>query len=57
MDCHATSNSDFDKGGCIIQVEWTKALCNTYQPHALNYSVQKVREDISCVWNLNGKVV
>ena len=22
-----TSNLDFDKEGCVIQVKWTKALC------------------------------
>ena len=27
----STSNSDFDKGGCVIQVEWTKALCDNCQ--------------------------
>ena len=32
MACHITSNSNFDKGGCVIQIEWTKALCNIYQP-------------------------
>ena len=21
MACHVTSNSDFDKGGCVIQIE------------------------------------
>ena len=26
MACCITSNLDFDKGGCVIQVEWTKAL-------------------------------
>ena len=26
MACHITSNLDFDKGGCVIQIEWTKAL-------------------------------
>ena len=27
-----TSSSDFDKGGCVIQIEWTKALCDSYYP-------------------------
>ena len=30
--CHVTSNSDFDQGGCVMQIEWTKALCNNCQP-------------------------
>ena len=30
--CHITSSLDFDKGGCVIQIEWTKALCNDCQP-------------------------
>ena len=30
--CHITFSLDFDKGGCIIQIEWTKALYNNYQP-------------------------
>ena len=32
MACHITSNSDFDQGGYIMQIEWTKALCNNSQP-------------------------
>ena len=27
-----TSISDFDKGGCVIQMEWTKAVCDNCQP-------------------------
>ena len=30
--CHITSNLDFDQGRCVMQIEWTKALCNNYQP-------------------------
>ena len=30
--CHITSNSDFDQGGCVMQIEWTKAFCNNCQP-------------------------
>ena len=29
--CCMTSNSDFNKGGCVIQIEWTKALCDNCQ--------------------------
>ena len=32
MAYHVTSNWDFDKGGCVIQIEWTKALCDNCQP-------------------------
>ena len=32
LGVHCTSNLDFDKGGCVIQVEWSKALCNNCQP-------------------------
>ena len=30
--CFVTSNSDFDQEGCVMQIEWTKALCNNDQP-------------------------
>ena len=39
--CNITSNSDFDQGGCIMQIEWTKALCNNCQHNALNYCLWK----------------
>ena len=42
--CCVTSDSDFDKGGCVIQIEWTKALCNN--AHALKYIVQKQKKYI-----------
>ena len=29
--CHITSNLYFDKEGCVIQIEWTKAICDNYQ--------------------------
>ena len=32
MACHITSNSDFDQGGYVMQIEWTNALCNNCQP-------------------------
>ena len=32
MAYYVTSNLDFDKGGYVIQVEWTKALCHNCQP-------------------------
>ena len=32
MACCITTNSDFDQGGCVMQIEWTKALCNNCQP-------------------------
>ena len=35
MACYITSDSDFDKGGCVIQIEWTKALL-LLPTHALN---------------------
>ena len=27
-----TSNLDFEKEGCVTQIEWTKALCDNCQP-------------------------
>ena len=27
MACCVTSNLDFDKEACVIQIEWTKPLC------------------------------
>ena len=30
--CCITSNSNFNKEGCVIQIEWTKALCDNCQP-------------------------
>ena len=27
LACHITSDLDFNKGGYVIQIEWTKALC------------------------------
>ena len=32
MACCITSDSDFDQGGCVMQIEWTKALCNIAKP-------------------------
>ena len=31
MACHITSNLDFDKGVCVIHIEWTKDLWDIYQ--------------------------
>ena len=39
MAFHDTSNSDFDKEGCVIQVEWTKAVCDNCQPMLLTLIV------------------
>ena len=25
LACHITSSLDFNKGGCVIQIEWTKS--------------------------------
>ena len=41
MACHVTSNSDFDKGGLVIQINWTKALCNNCHPMHLVYRNEK----------------
>ena len=30
--CLVTSNLDFQQEGCVIQIEWSKALCNNCQP-------------------------
>ena len=39
MAFHVTSNSAFDKGRYVIQIEWTKALSNNCHP-CLNYSIK-----------------
>ena len=31
MGCCITSHLDFDKGGCVTQVEWINVLCDNCQ--------------------------
>ena len=38
--CLVTSNLEFEQNGCVIEIEWTKDLCNNCQPNALHYSIQ-----------------
>ena len=51
MAWHITFRLDFDKGGCVIQVEWTKALCDNCQP-MLSIIVREVYQ-ISMKWTLH----
>ena len=48
MACHITSNLDIDQGGCVMEIEWTKALCNNYQPilYIIVYGSQTSVSDI-----------
>ena len=32
FSAQCTSNLDFDQGSCVIQIEWTKTICNNCQP-------------------------
>ena len=61
MAFHITSDLDFDKGGCVIQIEWTKALCKCWEPMLLiivyrsEKSISNIYGADSCVYYLNSK--
>ena len=61
--CHITSNLDFDKGGHVIQIQWTKALCDNCQPmlkiivYRSQRSVSEIHEADSCIQDLTSNTV
>ena len=51
MGCCITSHLDFDKGGCVTQVEWINVLCDNCQAiivYRSEMSVSNIPEADSC---------
>ena len=42
MSCHFTSNLDFDQGGCVMQIEWTKLMITNLCSELLCMEIREV---------------